>query len=695
MRDVLIALTDPARAERIALSDALGTLTYAALARAVAQTAAALADTPPCVGLLLPRDRRHVIADLALASLGRTLVVLPDFFSPEQWRHMIADAGVGVVISSAGLADRLATAGVPVRILPSVSPRPGSSSAPVPLSPLPCQRIIYTSGTTGQPKGVRIAEAQCAASLAGLRQAVQAVPDDVHLSLLPFSLLLEQVAGLLLPLSVGARVHIAAGPHEAAAVGATTSVVVPALLAAWTAALRQSGQPAPASLRCVAVGGAPVGSPLLTAAWAAGLPAYEGYGLSECCSVVAVNRPGHNRPGTAGLPLPGLTVTLEDGEITVRGPTVMAGYLGGSDPGGVWRTGDLGRFTDDGALVVLGRRDDVIVTPQGRNVHPEWVEPLLLADPGLSACAVVAGPDGVTAALLPRDSSPSLPGWTERVAALAGSLPAYARPVRVVLIPPAIAAERALFTPDGRPRRRRIAAYVKEVPMSFYQALIAGTTADRDAFLSIPVIAGAVVSGVDRPLYLSFLTSAYHHVRYTVPLLRQALAACGPDDTVLAAGLVEYIAEETGHEDWILNDITALGGDAAAVRMARPPLPVRAMVAYAFHLIAEDGPYALLGMVHVLEGMSVALAVRAARAIRSRLAADGLTGAAGFSYLTSHGGLDIGHVDGFATLLDAVDTPARRAVVIAAAQEFYSLYGAVFRALPGAADLSRETGHAA
>lgn len=694
MRKVLDALRSPAVARRIALSDADGLMTYAALSQAVARAAAVLAETPPCVGLLLPRDRRAVIADLALASLGRTLVPLPDFFTPDQWRHLCADSGAGVVISTPEFADRLSAAGLPVRMLPTLD------SGPERVSALPGRRVIYTSGTTGTPKGVVLSEAQLSASVAALQQAVQAGPDDIHLSLLPFSLLLEQVAGVLFPLSVGARVHIAAGPQEAAAVGATTSVVVPALLAGWAGALRQAGQSAPPSLRFVAVGGAPVGTALLDAAWAVGLPAYEGYGLSECCSVVAVNRPGANRPGTAGLPLPGLTVTLEDGEITVRGPTVMDGYLGQPGPGGVWRTGDLGRFDADGALVVLGRRDDVIVTPQGRNVHPEWVEPMLLADPALSACGVVAGPDGVTAALLPRAAAAGMTvnDWIPRVEALTSALPAYARPVRVVVIPPAVAAERALFTLDGRPRRRRIATCVaedaKETPMSFYDALIAGTTPHREGFLSIPLIAGAVTAGVGRPLYLAFLGSAYHHVRYTVPLLKTALAACGPEDAVLAAGLAEYIEEETGHEEWILNDIAALGGDAAAVRTGLSPLPVRAMVAYAFHLIAEDGPYALLGMVHVLEGMSVALAVRAAKSIRERLAADGVSGSGGFSYLTSHGGLDIDHVDGFVRLLAAVDTPARRAVVIRSAADFYALYGGVFRALQDLAQ-AQEASHAA
>jgi acyl-coenzyme A synthetase/AMP-(fatty) acid ligase/heme oxygenase len=680
MRSVLAAIRATAATlpGRIAISDPLGTLSYGALADAIARHAATLAPTPQVVGLLMPRDRSHIVADLALASLGRTVVPLPDFFSLEQWRHMAADAGIGAIVTTAGWQDRVAGLGIPVVIAADAKGRLLTAES--------SRRIIYTSGTTGRPKGVVLTETAMDASLDGLERASGATAADIHLSLLPFSLLLEQLAGILLPLKVGARIHIAASPLEAGAVGATTSVVVPNLLAGWVGALRATATRAPSCLRYVAVGGAPVGEALAESAWALGLPVHEGYGLSECCSVVAVNRPGQRRAGTVGHPLDGIGVTIEDGEIVVRGATVMSGYLGGAEAGGVWRTGDLGRIEADGRVVVLGRKDDVVVTANGRNIHPEWIEPMLLADPAIRHCAVIAGESGLKAVVVPADpAAPHSAGhWLPRVQALAATAPGYAQPAEVAVLPAAFAQHHALFTLDGRPRRRRIAQILSEVPVSFFDTLLAETTAERTEFMSIPLIAEAVAGGVDRALYLSFLNSAYHHVRYTVPLLQTALAACGPDDTVMAEGLAEYVREEIGHDEWILDDIAALGGDAEASRHARPPLAVRVLVAHAFHLINEEGPYALLGMVHVLEGMSVALAVRAADAIRSALAVDGKTG--GFSYLTSHGGLDIGHVDTFAKLLDAIDTPERRATVIAAARDFYTLYGNVFRALRPAAE---------
>ncbi|GAB3447379.1 AMP-binding protein [Insolitispirillum peregrinum] len=678
MRNVVSAIRgcDP---RRVALSDQSGQWSYGELVQAIARRAAAWRVLPPVVGVLMPRDRRAVAAELALASLGRTVVPLPDFFSPAQWQHMVADAGIAVVVTVAEWQDRLTGIAVPTVLYPAADDGSTLTVAE------PSRRIIYTSGTSGQPKGVVLDEGQMAASLAGLKVAARARPDDVHLSLLPFSLLLEHLCGVLLPLSVGARVHIAQSPLEAEAVQATTAVVVPALLRDWVAGLQVARRQAPASLRLVAVGGAPVAEALAEQAWACGLPVHEGYGLSECCSVVAVNRPGARRAGTVGKPLAGVTVEIEDGEIVVSGPTVMAGYLGRAPAGGRWHTGDLGSLDDDGYLRVLGRKDAVIVTAQGRNISPDWIEAGMLTDPLIRCAALLAGTggDSGTQALIVPHPQAGEQDWDARVAATVRDFPAYARPQRVTVIPADLARQYALFTLDGRPRRAALMRFIEEKPMSFYQHLLLDTASEREQFQRIPLIAQAVRSGVSRALYLAFLGHAYHHVRYTVPLLQTALQACGPQDAVLAAGLQEYIAEETGHEDWILDDIRALGGDAEACRSGRPALAVRVLVAHAFHLIAEDGPYALLGMVHVLEGMSVALAVQAAGAIRHSLGAEG---EGGFSYLSSHGALDQDHVAGFARLLDAVDQPGRRQTVIAAAREFYTLYGNVFRSLEEMAD---------
>lgn len=214
---------------------------------------------------------------------------------------------------------------------------------------------------------------------------------------------------------------------------------------------------------------------------------------------------------------------------------------------------------------------------------------------------------------------------------------------------------------------------------SFYEQLRADTAEAEEAFRTIPLIRTAISAGVDLPLYLSFLGSAYHHVRHTCPLMGLALSRCGADDVALREGLMDYIEEEKGHEAWILDDIEALGGDRARAAASLAPFAVRMMVAYANFAIERISPYALLGMVHVLEGMSVALARAAAEAIMRSIRPQVARG--GFSYLISHGTLDVDHIEQFAALLDRVDTPERRAIVIQAARDFYQLYGDVFRSL--------------
>ena len=215
--------------------------------------------------------------------------------------------------------------------------------------------------------------------------------------------------------------------------------------------------------------------------------------------------------------------------------------------------------------------------------------------------------------------------------------------------------------------------------MSFYARLIAETTAARQGLLAAPIIQGVLLRGeVSLPSYIAFLTEAYHHVRHTVPLLRAAKAALPSHHAWLDEAMDEYIEEEAGHDEWILDDIRACGADAEAVRRGQPSHATEVMVAYAYDTIARGNPLGFFGMVHVLEGTSVALALQAADAIQQPL---GLPDSA-FSYLRSHGTLDQEHTAHFALLMDRIDDPADQAAIVHAARAFYRLYGDVFRGLP-------------
>ncbi len=213
--------------------------------------------------------------------------------------------------------------------------------------------------------------------------------------------------------------------------------------------------------------------------------------------------------------------------------------------------------------------------------------------------------------------------------------------------------------------------------MSFYEQLIAATAAERAHLLAAPVIADCLQGRVSRASYLAFLGQAYHHVRHTTPLL-MTLGGRLPERLAwLRRAVADYIDEEIGHEEWILNDIAAAGGDAAAVRNSQPELPAEVMVAYAYDLLNRGNPAAFFGMVFVLEGTSVALALQAADRIQEALALPN----AAFSYLRSHGTLDQEHTRHLADLLARM-VPDDQADVLRSARVFYKLYGDVFRALP-------------
>ncbi len=217
--------------------------------------------------------------------------------------------------------------------------------------------------------------------------------------------------------------------------------------------------------------------------------------------------------------------------------------------------------------------------------------------------------------------------------------------------------------------------------MTYFETLTEATAAERAQLLAAPVIADCLQGRVTLASYQAFLGQAYHHVRHTTPLL-MTLGGRLPERLAwLRRPVAEYISEEIGHEEWILDDIAAAGGDAAAVRAGDPELPAEVMVAYAYDLLHRGNPAAFFGMVFVLEGTSVAIALQAADRIQQALALPD----SAFSYLRSHGTLDQQHTRHLAELLDAM-TPADQADVLRSARVFYQLYGDVFRALPVAGE---------
>lgn len=216
--------------------------------------------------------------------------------------------------------------------------------------------------------------------------------------------------------------------------------------------------------------------------------------------------------------------------------------------------------------------------------------------------------------------------------------------------------------------------------MTFFKQLQQQTESSRMGLVSSQIIQDALQGQVTRQQYVAFLTQAYHHVKHTVPLLMACGSRLGGEHEWLKKAIAEYIEEEYGHEQWILNDIEACGGDPKAVATSQPRIETEAMVAYAYHQIDRKNPVGFFGMVHVLEGTSTALATLAAEKIQKNL---GLPDNA-FSYLTSHGSLDLEHVKFFEELVNQLTRESDKQAIIDTAHAIYQLYGNIFRALPQA-----------
>ena len=260
----------------------------------------------------------------------------------------------------------------------------------------------------------------------------------------------------------------------------TSIVTVPQILQVLVEVAGRTGW-RPGYLRHVAVGGAAMPDGAVQLARDLGLPVFEGYGLSECGSVVALNTRRHNRPGSVGRPLPHCIVTLaEDGEVMVSGARAT-GYLGSDEdisalPEGPLATGDIGCFDADGYLYLLGRKKNMFITAFGRNVAPDWVECELTATPAIAQAAVFgeARPWNV-AVIVPRAELVAKGGihWQDRVSVeidqINTRLPDYARIRRWLAADHPFLPSNGLLTWNGRLRRQQIGAIYHERIDRLYQ----------------------------------------------------------------------------------------------------------------------------------------------------------------------------------------------------------------------------------
>ena len=462
---------------RLALRGEGEEISYARLLEAIAERRGVLeAVGARRVALALDNGPQWALWDLALLAGGQVCVPLPGFFSPTQQMHVLDSAGIDTLIVDPAAASATLFAGF-VPVAPGILQR---TPPQLPALPAGTAKITYTSGSTGQPKGVCLSAAAQLAVAHSVAQIGEGGAVERHLGVLPLATLLENIAGLYAGLLAGARVELlpmrtigfsGGGGFDPARFLQTlhahrphSLILLPQMLLALVGAAEQ-GHALPAGLRFVAVGGGQVSPRLLQRAEALGLPVYEGYGLSECASVVCLNTPSARRIGTVGRPLPHAGVRIgDDGEVQVRGAR-MLGYLGEAPPADAlaadaWLgTGDLGHF-DDGFLVLHGRRKHQFITAYGRNVNPEWVEAELVQQ-GAIAQAWVHGeacPENL-AVLVPRRADCSDVELEAAVAAANAGLPDYACAHRWLRAEAPFTLANGLLTANGRLRRAALAAH--------------------------------------------------------------------------------------------------------------------------------------------------------------------------------------------------------------------------------------------
>lgn len=461
----------------IALHDGQRDWTPAELATAIrAIREWLLAQGTRVLATLLDNGSAFVVLDEAAAGAGLVHVPLPPFFTPAQIQHALQSAGVDTLLAPPAAAaawPALPWQGVRVTDQELRCARLPAQGLPMPPG---TAKITYTSGSTGAPKGVCLRLAAMERVADGVVQALGPLGITRHLSALPFAVLLENVAGLMAARRQGATLITpplaelgwqGSSQFDVAAFHATvlrhrpdSLILLPQMVRAWCAWLQHSGQGAPTGLKFVAVGGAAVGAALLTAAHALGIPAYEGYGLSEGASVQTLNLPGAQRPGSVGRPLPHARMRVAaDGEIEIAG-SLMAGYLGdASAPPAWWPSGDLGHIDADGYVHIRGRKKNVLISAYGRNISPEWVETALGQQAAIRQAVVFGdGEPSLWAVLWPvQDGTPDAV-LQSAVDAANATLPDYARITRWTRARAPFNAESGYATANGRPQRAAILA---------------------------------------------------------------------------------------------------------------------------------------------------------------------------------------------------------------------------------------------
>ncbi|MEG3767148.1 AMP-binding protein [Alteromonas sp. 14N.309.X.WAT.G.H12] len=454
-------------------------LTYGELKTAVTSLTQWLeAQQTSRVAIAFDNSPEWIICDLACQQANICCVPIPTFFSQAQKQHILKESQCDYLLTSPINAANVSNTEyrpTPYDNIVAIALRP-TLAVQIPKG---THKITFTSGSTGTPKGACLSTQSQWQVAKGINETI--TPEaKIHLSVLPFSTLLENIAGIYVPLLRGATIQLPSlkergfegsklvNPQSLlgciASSTANSLILVPDLLMVLLHACQTGWQPPP-SLLFIAVGGAHVAPSLLQQAHRFGLPVYEGYGLSEAVSVATLNTPKSNLQGSAGKAMGHNQLRIEEGEIVISGNHFL-GYL--NEPDSFYptelRTGDLGVIKND-VLWLHGRKKNIMVNSFGRNVSPEWVESALLAVGSFHQVLVYCEAKPYCVALIcPRTSSMTTEEIRTAIARVNTQLPDYAHIQGFTVIPPCTT-ENGLLTETGKIKRSHT--------LSFYHAQIA------------------------------------------------------------------------------------------------------------------------------------------------------------------------------------------------------------------------------
>lgn len=463
----------------IAISSPDSAISYGSLIAQVQQLAETFTSAGyQCIGLISDNSINWALIDLACLQANICCIPVPGFFTPQQIQHLCVSAGVQALIGDADLVTSCTIDTQPNSYTGSldivICDLPGKPNFAAPeLEHI--SKITFTSGSTGTPKGVRLTRDQIENTIKALDQNVVSGTSTRHLSVLPLVTLLENIAGLYLSLVQGAEIllypMIQIGFNNLSSLDEKqffnilnitkpqSLILVPELLRLLMFAVHKQYISAD-HFRFIAVGGGMVSETLLQQATHLGLPVLQGYGLSECASVVSLNSLHNNKPGSVGKPLQHVKIQIaDDGEILIGG-NIMAGYLGDEPNNLNWlATGDLGHLDEQGYLYVTGRKKNLLVTSFGKNISPEWVESVFLQSPLIKQIIVTGEASTHLRAIIVPTAATEATQLDHVINDINGSLPDYAKVREYQISTTPFQYENGLLTANGRMKRAAIAAH--------------------------------------------------------------------------------------------------------------------------------------------------------------------------------------------------------------------------------------------